>query len=422
MSLIKHDAEATLLGGLIVRGGDTILAYSDKLLDSYFGYEPNQIIWQKLKEMAKAKASVDIITLKESLPEASLQAIGGAKYLASLIAGVPDDPKVETYYTIVAEFAARRKYKELGEGLARAAECAPSLADVEQAAYDLKIVRRTGDVPSVESASEAAMERIISERKSGFDLQWGIKDLDALMGGLARKKMSVVGAKTSHGKTTVFCNVALHNLETRNDTKLLYSGVENIDDIPIKLAAMQSGIPLDWFVKPSLINEEQLDQCLNALSKLATYKDRLLIVSGAGPSNLRQIASSYRPDIICLDYIQRFAISSGKDDIRAEVNKMAAEMQQLAIDYSAHSIIMSQIKRLQEDRKRGAPDIGDLKESGDLENFADNIVMAWWPWRDTMQDSKYQQTEYHLNVGKNKLGPCLNTKAYFNLKTMRIVA
>ncbi len=422
MTLIKQDAEANLLGGLIVSGRDVILSFSEKLKGEMFGYEPNRTIWLKLKEMAQSNMAIDIITLKESLTDDALKAVGGVQYLSALIGGVPDDPKVGSYFTIVSEFYARRQFRDKGLGLANKAETASTLSEVIEAAHNLKVDMPITNAPTISSASEDAMNRIAQERKAGFDLKWGIKDLDALMGGLPKKKMSVVGAKTSHGKTTMFCNVALNNLESNENIKLLYSGSENIEDIPVKIASMRSGVPLDWFVKPHLITDAQLDQCMAALLDMGRFKDRLMILSGAGPAAIRQVAASYKPDLICLDYIQRYAITSGgdKDSVRHAVNKTAAEMQQISLDYNAHVMLMSQIKRLNEERKKGAPDINDLKESGDLENFADYIVIGWWPWRDTMQDSKYMQTEYHMIVGKNKLGPCMPTKAYFNLKTMRL--
>ena len=421
-SLIKQDAEAGLLGSLIACP-DQVLSYSDKLKPEMFGLEANRAVWAKLKEMAENKVSINLVTLKESLTEHLLSEIGGINYLGSLMANVPDNPPLESYFKIVEEFWVRRSYREISERLSKATTEAKSLEEIQLIADEARCVTNRSSVPDIEEASSLAADRVARERKQGVDLLYGIPQLDSLLGGIRRGKLTVLGGKTSHGKTTVCTNIILNVLKTNPKAKIIYSGFENIEDIPIKLASINSGIPLTQFTQPSSISDEQLDRVMLELLRLGEYKNRLLLLSGEGPAKIRQIAREYRPDIVFLDYVQRCAEKQGATDDsgrRLIVGSLTAQMQDIALEFNCHSFVLSQIRRLENERRHQEPELSDLKECGELENYSDNAILLWWPWRETMNDSKFSQTDYRFGVKKNKLGPCMPIAARLNLQTLGI--
>src|SRR3990167_2501822 len=98
----------------------------------------------------------------------------------------------------------------------------------------------------------ASVDRL---RKEGIDLKTGFTAVDDCLGGLRRGTLTVIGGKTSQGKTSVCVNIARNNLLSSEKTKILYNGFENIDQFATRLAAIEHNIPLDWFLKPSLIND-----------------------------------------------------------------------------------------------------------------------------------------------------------------------
>ena len=423
MSLIKQDAEANLLGSFVVDPSQVGI-YRDKLIPEMFGYEPHRLVWSKIVELNDAKSRLDIIILKESFTSEQLVAVGGASYLATLIANVPSSPATEAYYRIVESFYARRKYKALGEQLAKEAETSDNLGTLGDTLTALRSISVTADVPNIETAAESAIVRLAQEHKQTPDLLFGISGLDELLGGIKRTKLYTFGGKTSQGKTTVCANVMLENLVNHEGTKILYAGCENIEDIPIKLASMNSGLPLDWFVKPHLINDDQLEQTILALAKLQQYKDRLLLCNGASMAQIRQICRDKKPDIVMLDYVQKFAQKFGGTDdgqTRFNVSRITSELQDLAIEFNLASFNLSQFKRLPDDRRFKEPDIGDLKESGDIENHSDYIILLWWPWREQMDDRKFRQDDYRFLIRKNKTGPCMDAFGRLDLKTLKLV-
>jgi replicative DNA helicase len=94
-------------------------------------------------------------------------------------------------------------------------------------------------------------------------------------------------------------------------------------------------------------------------------------------------------------------------------------MQDLAIEKNCAVFCYSQFSRRTEEQRGRMPQVEDLKESGDIENYSDGIILLWWPWRDTL-DSRKKPNEYKFLIRKNKTGPCLDVDSYINLDTLKI--
>ncbi len=420
--MIKQDAEANFLGSLIVMP-DEIAGYIDKTSEDHFGYIPHKSIWTKLKELCEAKVSVDLITFKESFSSSGLAEVGGADYLATLVANLPAKPNVAGYWTLVNEAYARRKYQSLAKELNDAAEQERPMEELHALGDKIRVSHVVNVAPTLTSMVDPASERVVSERKAGVDLKFGISGLDAVLGGMRRRLLTTYGGKTSHCKTTSIRNFILNVAESNPVAKIYYNGYENIEDFPLALAAIRSGIPLDWFVKPHLLKDSQVDQVLLAIQKLSEFKDRITISSCESVSRMRQITREVRPDIVILDYVQRAAAKHGGGDekaLRHNVAKITNDLQDIAIEFNCHVFNLSQLRRMGDERRGKEPDINDLKESGDIENYSDNIILGHWPWRDSMDDKLDLKTRYKFLIRKNKTGPCVDVNATINLDTLKI--
>ena len=420
--IIKQDAEANLLGAIIV-APDTLGTFRDKVTEAHFGYIPHKTIWLKLVFMFDNRVKIDLITLKESFNAEQLANVGGPSYLAALVSNLPSSPSTDTYYRICADAYQRRVYQEKAGDLITAADKSEDIETCHVLADSIRAQLAGKSVPDIGTASQEAITRLARQRTEGIDLKFGISGLDELFGGIRRRQITTIGGKTSHCKTTVIRNVALNVLDANPRAKVLINGFENIEDMPLALASIHSGIPLDHFVKPHLISDDQMDAVVLALDSLDKYKDRLMLAGGESVARTRQLVREFRPDILVLDYVQRCAekFSGGKEEERRHsVAKITSDLQDLAIEFNLHCFNLSQIRRISEMRGSKEPEINDLKESGDIENYSDNIILLYWPWRDSMDETVHRKSQYKFLIRKNKTGPCTNIEAYINLETLKI--
>ena len=397
----------------------------EPLLDSgLIHYEGHRLIGLRLLALWKQYKSVDLILLHDSLNEQELKEIGGSGYLASLVAGLPDRPSFDALTQSLREAGKRRSYKQLSERLASALSSGESTAQLDSiylSADSSKAEPVTA--PTIAEASEAAAKGLDEIRNKGVNLHFGIRKLDEALGGIRTKKLYTIGGRTSQGKTTVCANIIHENLVNNREAKIYYNGFENVDELPIRLASIHSDVKLSSFIKPHEITEDEYGSTLLALGDLASYKDRLIISFGDSISQMRQVCRSYRPDIVFVDYIQRLAHKyelGSSDRLSHAIGKAVSDLQDIAIDYNCAMFCCSQFKRAASEFRGKEPGIEDLKESGDIENESDNIILLWWPWRETLDDKRYIQNQYRFLVRKNKLGPTADVYSTINLETLKI--
>jgi replicative DNA helicase len=72
---------------------------------------------------------------------------------------------------------------------------------------------------------------------------------------------------------------------------------------------------------------------------------------------------------------------------------------------NAAGLLISQLKRPDGQNPNKAPTLFDLKESGDIENAAEHVVMGWL--EETTEDGKLLQRR-RMNIAKNKDGPLID--------------
>lgn len=400
-----------------VRYGDH-LSYLDGLLT----LRSHELIHEKLKQLYDKHKTYDLILLHDSLPESELKEVGGAGYIGSLVAGLPKDPSFDALLDVLKEAAKRRNYKEMADRLVAALASGESVSKLERIAA-VPEVKEDVKTPTIAVAVASAAKSLDEIRNKGVDLHFGINRLDETLGGIRRKKLYTIGGRTSQGKTTVCTNIINTNLNKNKSCKIYYNGFENVDELPIRLASIRSNCRLDWFLKPHQIKEEEYVETLAALGELEDYNDRLIIAFGDSVKTMRSVCKSYRPDIVFVDYIQRLAHKydlGSSDRLSHAIGKAVSDLQDIAIDFDCAMFCCSQFRRSASEFRGKEPSIEDLKESGDIENESDNIILLWWPWRETLDDKRYIQNQYRFLVRKNKLGPCLDEYAKIDLQTLKI--
>jgi 5S rRNA maturation endonuclease (ribonuclease M5) len=265
-------------------------------------------------------------------------------------------------------------------------------------------------------AVEASIRELADIREHGYDLQWGIKGLDERLGGIRRKRVYAIGGWTSHGKTATALNVVRHNL--KGGKRVLYFAMENPDEIPPRLAALEYDIPLTHFTRPQHLTPVEYAMAKEGLEK-TSMMGPLRIVKPRTPSEMQYSMAGFRPDLVVVDYIQRWVLSRSMADSEADdkgyrlsVSKAASFCTDLAQEHGAALLMLSQLARPtrrlpgkneepDDWMKYDLPHLGMLKESGDLENFTDDALLCYWRCKD---DRDYDVGRYFITIAKCKMG------------------
>jgi replicative DNA helicase len=128
-------------------------------------------------------------------------------------------------------------------------------------------------------------------------------------------------------------------------------------------------------------------------------------------NEFRALVAMYANDIDCaiIDYIQQLRPTSGKQSKMEKVEEASWACKDLASTYKIPVIALSQLNR--EGYKDGnKPSLATLRESGQIEQDANNVWMMWRPKAEGVAEE-----EMELFLAKNRNGPICRINLDFDL-------
>lgn len=234
-----------------------------------------------------------------------------------------------------------------------------------------------------------------------IELSTGFPTIDRYTGGLKRKSLWVVGARTGVGKTGFSTTVAEHLL-SNNKRVVIFSTETTWETVFARFASMGTGISLHK------ITDHKEELTATDREKLAEYarafKSRPLYIIEESEPDLRTVAeeiSRIRPDIFIFDYIQHVEESA---DIRhREIGRFMKGMENIAKQTNSAGLITSQLNRAADVE---IPRLSHLSDSSTIENTAHAVILL----------SKLGQDITIADLAKNR-GPKGRVDLRFNATT-----
>ncbi len=221
-----------------------------------------------------------------------------------------------------------------------------------------------------------------------------IPPLDDCLGGLERRVNYVLAARPSLGKSTLAFQIA-RNM-ARDGHKALYFSLE-MGRVQLWAKAACGYVGVAWRdVREKRITSEQLEEVNQATSELIeAYQDRLLIDDRTGHStqSLWQIVSTEKPDLVIVDVMARL-----KDRHESEVKRLgniAYTLREMGKELNCATLVLHHVNRETETRKDKRPTLANLRDSGEIEQAADVVILLHSPdaYETTTKPPVYRKTD-----------------------------
>lgn len=217
----------------------------------------------------------------------------------------------------------------------------------------------------------------------------------------------VIGGRPSAGKTALSLQLACEI--AKSGRKVAYFSLEtDPDTLYARIIANQLGVPLHT-VKNKTVS-------INELDRLADIKKYPLFVrSAAGKSVgwIRTQSIRMQAKVVFIDYLQLIHQAGAKDRYSA-VTEISMALHEFAQSTGTLVVALAQLNR--ETARAGVPPTAaDLRESGQIEQDADAIILL----AQNVTTKKRPEQHYHFALEKNKEGNVGSLDITFQMETQQ---
>lgn len=219
----------------------------------------------------------------------------------------------------------------------------------------------------------------------------------------------VIGAGTSVGKSALAAQFAVAAARKK---KVGFFSFEMSDrELMERIGAHLSRV--EFSRVQGRAGEDEIRKAARAARDFGSIQLEIINASGFSSSQIRAMTLARKYQYIVVDYIQLVNESGGS---RVEsVTKATMGLQQIAKGLGVTVLALSQFSRPDKASKGKAPSLADLRESGQIEQDADVILLLHRMNEEDRNGPRW------LSVAKNRGGPCGNVCLSFEPKYMEFI-
>jgi len=413
------DAEEGLIACCCLADGSNGYDQISHTIDSSdFYLQRNQILFDALASVAGRGEEVNEVSLAEELKKSSLlEDVGGVPGIMSVMNRVETTTSIKYFAEIVKQ---KSQLRQIARTCRLAAESALSEtvdADIIRANLESSMISLAEDESeskdlssSVEVLREEYRQMMAREYESDV-VKTHIDHLDSKLGngGLAPGEVMVLAAPTSCGKSQLALNIALRAAIKSKVSSAIVSLEMPQKQVTQRLVSCLSRV---WIrrIRDGVATPEDVKAVNDALDQIEGLNIKSIHNVKSVQDMASQVRTMVRKDnikMLIVDYLQLIPFGNGRMSKNDAIADVSHKIKQLALELNIPVILLCQVGR--EGAKRpGGLMLYDLKDSGDIENDAD-IVLLMWPKEGDIESSKTLDNhgpyiEMMYNVAKNREG------------------
>ena len=386
---------------LIVAGVlDSDAAASISVGPEHFSTETGGQVWLEILKLIAAGEPVDGVTLQTRLKDEALMAFADAMTVSA------SPSNIESYAKQVIRASELRRLCTLADQVKTKAKVAGPEEIVAQLLSEaLTIGKPERQVEfSAQELMKATIERVdAASTGAQIGLKTGWKAFDKKLGGWHKGDLTIIAGRPSMGKSAIGAGAAINAAKMGSKVGFVSSEMDAVS-LGMRMAASEAGISVTDLRRGN-IDQKGWDALAAASNKLAKLPLRVLDASGWTMMQIvRQCHAWSRTglDMVVIDYLQRVQPDKKTDRQDIAVGEMAKACKTMANGLQIPVLLLSQLSRGVEHRQDKRPTMADLRESGQIEQEADNILMLY---RDSVYNENADEKEGEVIVEKQRQGP-----------------
>ena len=406
------EAEQAVLGSMLI-DGRCINEVVGLVRPDDFYLQTNREIYETIYEMFSYSQPIDPVTVLDKMRERGVfDEQNSPKYLMQLMEITPTAANVKQYAQIVRDKSLLRALSTAASDIVDTVyEGVGTAQDILEAAEKrIFAIRRGNAVDSLEHVGTILLkvyDRLAELAKSDSDisgLSTGLRDLDKFISGLNNSDLMLLAARPGMGKTSMALNIALNVAKKYPKKTVAFFSLEmSKQQLVTRLISNESFVdnkklvtgrldPEDWSkigLASTVLNQTDLRVDDNPSLTVAEMNAKCRRLENLG--------------LVIIDYLQLMTAAGGPVKYGGEnrqqvVSDISRSLKIMAKELNVPVVCLSQLSRANESRQDKRPMLSDLRESGAIEQDADEVLFL------------YREDYYNKETEKQNVAECIVAK------------
>ena len=374
-----------------------------------FYLQQNREIYQTIYTMFNFSQSIDPVTVLDKMKELGFHKDNSREYIMQLMEITPTAANAVKYANIVRDKAMLRG---LGDAAAEITETVQNqlgtpgeiLELAEKKIFALRKGERGDSLEHIGTTLHKVFDHLteLSESDSAIPgLSTGMHDLDAKINGLNKSDLLLLAARPAMGKTAFALNLCLNVAKKYKQTVAMFSLEMSREQLAMRLLAIESFVDGQKMATGKLTEEEWSKLCMASAALSQTdirVDDNPAITVAEMNAKCRRLDNL---GLVIIDYLQLMngsGYGKGGDSRVNVVSEISRSLKIMAKELNVPVVCLSQLSRGPESRTDKRPMLSDLRESGAIEQDADEVLFL------------YRDEYYNENTEDKGIAECIVSK------------
>jgi len=399
---MRADYSKNIVGSIICK--PSLLAECDLHPDEFLNEECG-LIYQAILDLNKTETPIDSLTVMDWLEKTTSK-----NYVMAVGSIVKDYGHISELKLFESYVRAMRLNNQSVRAQAIAEQLSKDVLNSGPEAIDkairelmeLTVTRKNYECGATE-AMKAVLDHMddVMHGKADSGIKTGIRLLDDYLGGLHNSDLIIVGARPAVGKTAFMLNIAL----SANVPCGIISTEQPRDQVGARLMSSDARVPLRKMRNADL-EDGDWGKFANTIGRL---KNRVIRINDKPNADINEIMRQARKwkqvygiKVLYVDYIQHIP-GDRRLPRHEQVEEIVKDLKNVARELQIPVLALAQVNRKVEERTDKRPNLSDLKDSGAIEQEADQVMLLY---RDELYNDNFETKGImEVDVQKNRHGP-----------------
>ncbi len=422
------EAEQSVLGAMLMSHEAASYGLGSLTVDSFSNLEPrNRLVFQAMVDLSEQGKPIDVQLVIDRLINAkTYDEAGGTDYIDVLIESRINPDNVDHYVKIIRDQHLLRQFlmkmDEIENDFAEGSyeDVGAFLSRSSDALVEIAAKRQVGEFIDAATVAEIVRNQIDQESRyanrylTGIDT--GYTRLNKITHGWQKGSLVILAARPSVGKTALAINFAYNAATYRQGGSVAFFSCEmDNSSIMKRLLSAVSNVESDRIQTGNLDakDREKVAAGIELIKKTNIYfDDTPNALIGDLVAKAKKLKAAHEDlGLIVIDYLNILSTAEKYESKNVEIGKITKDLKELARTLKLPVICLAQINRKADDNSDGRPSLANLKDSGNIEQDADLVLILSRsdygrkkkdPTPGSYMDNLNQQLEANRKAGKDR--------------------